>query len=409
MNAMPNYFYGWTIVGATFLILFACFGVIYSFGAFFLVLGEEFGVGRAAVSSVFSYAVFALFTSGALGGVIADRTGPKKIMAAGVCAIVAGLLGAANATTLWQLNLCFTFGVGVGIGFVYIPAISTVQRWFIRRRGLASGFAVTGIGVGTLVMPIVAGVLLEFIHWRMVFEFMAVTVAMAGLIAVVLIEADPQVRGLQPDGAALAPDETQLPTRNLNLKPILRSRTFGQFYLAQAILSVPVFVPFVHLVPFAEDIGISRTQAVSVLGLIGLGSTIGRFAVGALADRIGRRHALVIALLGIALAYGIWLAAEYYAHLVIFAIWFGICYGAYVALMPALLADYYVGPKLSSVIGIQYTASALGSIIGPVATGFVFDQYGSYTTALIASGICALLSFYLVLTLPTPVGGAGTP
>ena len=170
MNAEPKFFYGWTIVGVTFLILFACFGVIYSFGAFFLVLGDEFGVGRAAVSSVFSYAVFALFTSGALSGVIADRTGPKAIMSVGVCAIVAGLLGAANANKLWQLNLCFTLGVGVGIGFVYIPAISTVQRWFIRRRGLASGFAVTGIGVGTLVMPIVVGVLLESLPWRIVFE-----------------------------------------------------------------------------------------------------------------------------------------------------------------------------------------------------------------------------------------------
>jgi OFA family oxalate/formate antiporter-like MFS transporter len=393
-------YYGWVVVGATFLVLFAGFGVVYSFGAFFLALSVEFGAGRAAVSSIFSYAVFTLFITGAISGVIADRSGPKKVMAFGVVAVALGLLGAANAEQLWLVNLCFALGVGAGVGFVYIPAISTVQRWFVRRRGLASGIAVTGIGVGTMVMPIVAGELLETMTWRTVFSLMSILVLVSGFVAVALIEADPSDRGLAPDGDNMVSKSATLPEQNLLLWPILRSRSFVQFYLAQAVLSIAIFIPFVHLVPFAADLSIPRSQAVSIVGLIGLGSTAGRFLVGGVADRIGRRLTLVLLLAGIAVAYVIWLAANSATTLSIYAFVFGVFYGGYVALIPALLADYFNGPKLSSVIGLQYTASAAGSLLGPILAGYLFDRTGSYVSALVVAGICAACASYLIAVVP---------
>ena len=55
----------------------------------------------------------------------------------------------------------YGLGVGLGVGCAYVPAIGAVQRWFVRRRGFASGLAVSGIGVGTLVMPPLASLLIE--------------------------------------------------------------------------------------------------------------------------------------------------------------------------------------------------------------------------------------------------------
>lgn len=396
-------FYGWYVVAATFLVLFAGFGAIYSFGAFFLALSAEFDAGRAAVSGVFSAAVFMLFATGAVSGMIADRTGPKIVMAAGVVAIVAGLLGASVSRQLWQVTTCFTLGVGLGVGFVYVPSVSAVQHWFEQRRGLASGLAVTGIGVGTLVMPIIAGVLLESMIWRQVFVIMAALVAVIGIVSVLVIEADPAVRGLAPDGGELGSDRPAAEVRNINLAPMLRSRPFTQFYAAQAILAVPIFIPFVHLVPFAEDIGIARAQAVGVLGLIGFGSTAGRFIIGGLADRLGRRRSLILLLGGIASSYFVWLTADGIVALACFALWFGMCYGGYVALSPALLADYFAGPRLSSVIGLQYTAGAIGSLLGPILAGYLFDLSGAYTSALVIGSVCAVAAFALVLAMPEPI------
>jgi len=405
MRRSTTIFYGWYVVGGTFLILFAGFGVIYSFGAYFLALSETFDAGRAAVSAVFSWTVFVLFLTGAPSGMIADRTGPKSVIIIGVAAIAAGLLGASVSDQLWQVSLCFTFGVGMGVGFVYVPAVSAVQHWFELRRGLASGIAVTGIGVGTLVVPVVAGLLLEIMSWRHVFVIMAVMVVVAGSVAAYLIEADPSARGLNPDGAARAPGPSIPAKHNQQLLPMLRSRPFTQYYAAQAIIAIPVFVPFVHLVPFAEDIGIPRAQAVGVLGLIGLGSTAGRFIVGGLADRFGRRQTLVLLFGGIVMSYGIWLMAGGIIALACFAIWFGLCYGGYVALSPALLADYFSGPKLSSVIGLQYTAGAFGSLVGPILAGYLYDISGAYTSTLYIGSACSVAAFCLILAMPVRAHG----
>lgn len=398
-------FYGWYVVAATFVILFAGFGAVYSFGAFVLPLGTEFTVGRAGVASIFSSAVFILFATGAFSGMLADRIGPRPVIAAGVVAITLGLAGAAMAREFAHVRWCYGLGVGLGVGFVYVPAISAVQPWFERRRGLASGIAVTGIGIGTLLMPIIAGQLLGFMDWREVFLVLAAVIFVPGTIAAFVVDNNPAARGYAADGSVAA--ATGAPARIVNeqLGPMLRSRPFVLFYCASAILSVPVFIPFVHLVASAEDLGIGRTEAVAILGLIGLGSTVGRFIVGGFADRLGRRRALIGMLGGVGVAYLAWLAASGALMLSVFALVFGVCYGAYVALSPALLADYFSGPKLSSVIGIQYTAAGFGSVAGPVLAGHLFDISGRYTLALLVGVGCSALACMLVARMPEPLRG----
>jgi len=240
VNRPSPVFYGWYFVAATLLVLFGGFGAVYSFGAFVLPLSDEFGVGRAGVASIFSGAVFMLFLTGAFSGMLADRIGPRRVIATGVVAIALGFAGAAAAREFTHILLCYGFGVGLGVGFVYVPAIGAVQHWFVRRRGLASGIAVTGIGVGTLIMPIVAGQLLETMNWRDVFLALGGLIFLLGAIAVCFIEADPAARGLAPDGAVFSGATTGVPLTNERLRPILGSRPFVLFYCASAVLLVPV-------------------------------------------------------------------------------------------------------------------------------------------------------------------------
>lgn len=396
-------FHGWYVVGAVFILLFAGFGTAYSFGVFFLTLSASFEASRAAVSAVFSYTVFLIFTTGAISGALADRVGPRRVVAAGVFAIVAGLGASAMARSITQVTWSFALGVGCGVGFVYVPAIGAVQRWFNRRRGFASGIAVMGIGLGTLLMPLLAGLLLAYLSWQQVFMAMAAVVAVLGALAVLVIEADPAARGLAPDGEPTTGPPTQSSSHDSSLATILRSRPFVLLYLSQAVLSIAIFIPFAHLVPFAEDLGIDRAKAVTALGLIGLGSTVGRFLIGGLADRLGRGRVLTVLLFGLAVSYGIWLQAAAAGSLALFAVWFGVCYGGYVALTPALLADYFAGPRLSSVIGLQYTASGLGSLLGPIVAGYLFDVTGKYTLALVAGAACSTIAAITVAQLPKPI------
>jgi MFS family permease len=193
-----------------------------------------------------------------------------------------GLVCAAQATALWQVQLGFGAGVGIGVGFTYVPSLATVQRWFVRRRGLASGLAVSGIGLGTLVMPLVAAPLIDQLGWRWAWVALGVTIIVVGGGASLFLYSSPERYGLLPDGDGLAAAKPSS-DKALGLWKAVTSRTFLWLYLALVAISIGAFTPFVHLVPFAEDVNLTHGTAIFILGLIGVGSTLGRFLVAAFA------------------------------------------------------------------------------------------------------------------------------
>jgi MFS family permease len=143
-------FYGWVVVAAAFLTMFTCFGAAYSFPAFFEPLSREFGATRGTISLVFSTAGFLYFALGAISGRLADRIGPQPVVGFGLACVAAGMFAASFADSLTAIIIFYGVGIGIGVGFAYVPAIGTVQRWFVAKRGQASGWAVAGIGIGTM-------------------------------------------------------------------------------------------------------------------------------------------------------------------------------------------------------------------------------------------------------------------
>ena len=388
-------YFGWYVVTATFILLFAGFGCAYAFGAFFVPLEQDFSASRAQVSAVFSNAIALVFITGAFSGSLADKIGPRAITITGALILATGLFACSVAETLPKVTLYFTLGIGLGIGFIYVPSITTVQRWFTTRRGLASGIAVSGVGFGTLVLPSAVGYFLTEYEWRLVFVGLALFTLVVGLPASCAVIANPRMHNPQTNQKAFDKNNTSQ-NRSIEhtatMRQIICSAKFLQFYTATALLSIPIMVPFVHLVPYAHDIGIDKGSAATLLGLIGFGSIIGRLGIGALADRYGRKITLVATFCGIALGFIIWRGANDLQTLILFSLWFGTTYGASIAIMPALLADYFNGPKLSSVVGLQYTSAAFGALLGPIAAGYLFDTKGNYSFALVLSAIVCLIA-----------------
>src|SRR5207253_4182132 len=124
------------------------------------------------------------------------------------------------------------------------------------------------------------------------------------------------------------------------------------------------------------------------LAVIGVGSTAGRFFLGGLADRMGRELSLLLMFIGMALALAMWAISTTVWPLVVFAFVYGVFYGGWVAVLPAVVMDYFGGRNVSGIIGILYTSVAFGTLIGPSAAGFAFDVSHSYTLPIAAS-VCA--------------------
>jgi len=395
---------GWVVVAGAFAVMFVTFGAAYSFSAFFASLQQAFAASRGDIAFSFSIAVPLYYLVGAISGPLADRFGSRATCMFGVAAAGSGLIFAATATDLWQVYVGFGLGLGFGIGFSFVPAIAAVQRWHLRRRGFASGIAVSGIGFGTLVVPPIAALLIESTGWRSAWSILGLSIICIGGAAALFIDNAPERYGALPDGCVIGigTNVHAGPAAGYSLGQAVTSRAFILLYLSLVVIWIGASIPFVHLVPYAEDHGLSHGTAVAIFALVGIGSIAGRFLLGGVADRIGLRSSLAAVFAGVALMQLWWLAATSAWQLAVFAFIFGVCYGGFVALYPALTVDYFGGRNASGIIGVLYTGGAAGSFLGPKLAGDAFDHFGSYTMSIAIGAACAVLAVVFVIAAPEP-------
>ena len=336
-------------------------------------------------------------------GPLADRWGSRRLAVLGMILTGIGLAAASVALSLTEVYAAYGLGVGLGIGCSYVPAVGAVQRWFVRQRGFASGIAVSGIGVGTLVVPPLAAFMIESLGWRETYLVLGVFAVVVGAGMALLIEDDPRGRGLSADGDPVPSDLQSAGAAGASIGKAIKSRRFVGLYAACFICSFGLFVPFVHLVPYALDHGIAQSSAVLLVGAIGVGSTAGRFVLGGIADRLGRPLSFLVMFVGMGLSFLVWAVSTSLWPLAGFALIYGVFYGGFVALAPAVVIDYFGGRNVSSLIGILYTSVAFGTLIGPSAAGFAYDVSHSYTLPILASaGAYVIATAVLAATSRTP-------
>ena len=375
---------GWRAVAVAFAAMATTFGVAYSFGAFLLPVSRDLGAGRGATAAVFSLTTLAFFGLGALSGPAVDRFGPRRVVLVGALSLGLGLLLTSRATSLWQAYVGHGLGVGLAVACCYVPMVAVVGGWFERRRTVAVGVAVSGIGLGTLVGAPAAAALIDAVGWRDAY------LALAAGGVTVLLGCAALVRA-----APVAADAVAVP-----LLPRLRTRTYGVLYASGLLLSVALFVPFVHLPAYAQSRGTGAVAAAALVGVIGAASVVGRLGLGALAARSGVLRTYQGCFVLMASSFALWLSAPPYAGLVLFAVLLGVGYGGFVALGPPLVAEAFGVQGLGSLLGVLYTSSALGSAVGPPLAGVLIGGGDGYRTAVAVALGVSVLAAGLVMRVP---------
>ena len=370
----------WRVVAVAFTAMFTTFGIAYSFGAFLLPVSDELGAGRGATAAIFSLTTLAFFGLGGLSGPAVDRFGPRRVVLVGAAALGLGLLLTSRATALWQAYLGHGLGVGLAVACCYVPLVAVVGGWFVRRRTVAVGVAVSGIGLGTLVGAPAAAALIDAVGWRDAYLVL-------GAVGVVV---------LLGCAALVRPAPVSLDAVHVPLLPRLRTRAYAVLYGAGLLLSVALFVPFVHLPAFAESRGAGAVAAATLVGIIGAASIVGRLALGTAAARIGVLRTYQGCFVLMAVSFALWLGEPSYARLVAFALLLGLGYGGFVALGPPLVAEVFGVQGLGALLGVLYTSAAIGSAVGPPLAGLLIGDGSGYRAAVLASLAFACVAAALV-------------
>ena len=382
--------HGWRAVALAFAAMSVTFGIPSSFGASHLPIRSHLRAGGGATAGIFSVTTVALFGLGGLSGPAVDRFGPRRVLLVGAVSLGLGLVLTARATSLWHAYVGHGVGVGLAVACAYVPLVAVVGGWFERRRTLAVGVAVSGIGVGTLVGAPIAAALVERVGWRDAYLLLGAVGVVVLLVSAALVRAAGAVTGAE----------------HVPLRPRLRQPAYLRLYAAGLLLSVALFVPFVHLPSYALADGVGPVPAAALVGVIGAASVAGRLALGALAARAGTLRTYQGCFALMAVSFAVWMVSPGYAGLVLFALLLGVGYGGFVALGPPLVAELFGVQGLGGLLGVLYTSAALGSAVGPPVAGVLISSSGDHDSSIAASLAATTVALGMVLTVGRSRGAA---
>ncbi|MBT5194598.1 MAG: MFS transporter [Rhodospirillaceae bacterium] len=397
-------FYGYRIVAACGVIQAVNLGGVFAFGVLFPELVREFGWSRTAISGATSFAFLIMGGCAVFMGRAGDRIGPRAVLTVAGITFGLGYALLFRMEAAWELYLYFGLLAGTGLAAHDVCTLSTVARWFARRRGLMTGLVKAGAGVGQVVVPIAAAALIAGPGWRvacLVFGVGAMVVLVSGAQ---VLRRNPASLGLKPDGEAPEVSVGQVQGEGgATLKEAFRSRTLWVLCIAKFCDLFCLFTIIVHIVPFAVDHGMEPTMAAGILSTIGALSIVGRIVLGGAYDRFGARRSLLICFAILTASLVLLQFAGSAWSLFLFAAIYGPAHGGFFTITSPSVAEYFGTRAHGTLFGLVVSCGTFGATLGPVVAGGLFDTLGHYGGAFALLLGFSIVGLVVANMLPRPV------
>jgi len=396
----PRFFYGYIVVIAAFFIMVVSFATYSSFGVFFNPLLEEYSWNRAITSGAFSLSMFIFGILGIIVGALNDRFGPRVLLT--FCGILLGLgyLLMSQISALWQLYLFWGVIIGIGMSGVWVPLLSTVAKWFVKKRTLMTGIIIAGVGIGGLIGPLVISRLLVTYGWFMSCIIVGIAVLLFVVIATQFLKRDPtQMRQLPNGESELKYHTAKSVTNSFFFKEAVKTK---QFWIVVGMLFCFGFGNFsivVHIVQHAIDLKISPVSAANLLATRGAMSILGNYILSAFADRIGNRRIFIIGFVMVTAAFlSLSLAEEEWMLYLLIAV-AGFASGGMGASESPLTARLFGINSHGLIYGVIHVGFTIGAAAGPFLMGYIFDLTSGYQLAFLTCAALGIIGLILTIIL----------
>ncbi len=287
MSKSSGFSYGWVVVGVGALMTCVAFGSMLSLAVFLQPISQDMGWSRSGVSAAATIDFLAMGLAAFFWGALSDRFGTRIVVFSGTLLLGAGLIGASQATSLWQFQLTFGVLIGVAAGSFYAPMVAAASAWIEHHRSLAVALVSAGMGVSPLTVAPFASWLITTYDWR-------TAMLVIGIVALaLLIPASFLVRPAPEAASPVAANGTGAPDGQWTVAQALKTPQFITLALAHFACCAAHSGPIFHMVSYAMICGIAPLTAVTVYSLAGFSGLGGRLLLGVLADRFGAKHVLV--------------------------------------------------------------------------------------------------------------------
>jgi sugar phosphate permease len=407
-TSMPSRARNLQVTATAFAALFSVVGLaLYGLPLYYDFMVREFGWSRTMVTSgnaLSKLIVGPLFGFGA--GWIVDRSGPRRLMLAGILMAGGALVGLGMTSMVWAFYVLYFVNA---LGYVCggpLPNQVLLSRWFDRARGRAMGIAYLGIGVGGAIVPLLSAWLTARFGWRMSLQLIGVLIVVVAFpLAFFVPEARESARPEPVEGrsstGANRPD-----MRALLSSPAFYLLAFGSMCSIAAVGGTNQ-----HLKLFLSlDRGYAQRDAAQIISLVLAISIAGRLLMGWLADRVPVKYVMLLIYLLVAGSVPLLLIGGSTA-LYLFAVIFGLGLGGEYLIIPLMAGELFGVDVLGRVMGIVLTADGVAEATAPMLVGYLRDTHGSYTTGfitLVATAIAGALAIALLPQRKIPICESST-
>ena len=386
-----------------FLVLAACFGTVfiaysirYGYGILLPQMLPTLAVSKAEAGVVYSSFFVAYTVFSPLLGLMSDRYDTRWLLTFFVALLGAGAFLMAFATSILQASLFFTLA-GIGSAACWAPVMALAQRWTgEKNKGKTLSFIDVGSALGIIVTSTAIPVLVVTHSWQTGWLTLgAFGFAVAALNF--LVVRNPPVAAARPGGMAPRHPGEAIGTTYTRL---LRDSRFWLIGLAYLLTGFSILITFTFLTTYAvQEMGFPYQTATSLLTAIGVSAIAGKLTLGPLSDKVSRVGVMMlcaglIAAGSLGMAYG---GGEVLAFL--FAVIFGLGYGAAWALYAAVASDYFPRESAGSIVGLWTLFLGIGSIVSPVVSGFIADATGTLAWSFVLAAAAAVISLLLLVPL----------
>ena len=403
-------FYGWWIVSAGFGLETLIGGLMFhAYGAYLVLLREEFGWSKTMLSAAFAMARAESGILGPVQGWLTDRFGPRVLIRVGMTIFSLGfiLFSQIQGPVTFFLTF-FLMALGSSLGG-YLPIGVAIVAWFRRRRALALSLSASGMAVGGLLTPLVVLAMSRF-GWRTTALASGLLAIAVGLPLAQLVRRRPEAYDLTPDGdpprAAEpgGPARPALGQRDFTAREAMATRAFWYISIGHGAALFVVSAVMVHMVVHVtERLGYSLPQAASVVALMTVMQGIGQVSGGWLGDRFSKRRIAAGCMLGHAAGLLVLAFASAFWMVLAFAVLHGLGWGMRGPLMSAIRADYFGSAAFGTITGLSSMVLMVGMMGGPLVAGILADRTGSYGLGFsVLAALAAVGSvFFLLARRPT--------
>ena len=400
MNKKDKFFYGWWIVIASFMIMTFLYTPIVNLVSLYTKpVTEELAIGRTQFNTYYTIMALVSMVACPVAGKLMRKYDIRLYLT--VCTVLGALsyIGFAFSTKLMHFYL-LAIPMGISLaGAAIIPTSVLITNWFVDKRGLSLGIALSGSGFGGIILSPINNWIISTFSWRASYLITGISILVLIVPFTMFV-----IRFSPADLGLLAYGETTVSTNNKSKELVgitqsqaIKSVSFWALCLAIVVSGVVVNSMIVNLSPYLTDIGASAQTAALILSLSSAMVIVGKLYIGRVFDKLGLKTVLLIIGISNIASFVFLLKGNLLIPAVLYAVFTGFGATAVTVTPSYITASLYGEKEYGAKYGIVSLFSSLGAAICPIVSGSIYNINNSYTTLLYVLIVLALVATGLFL------------